>query len=242
MTTGSGANESLTVARGHQTWQVHAAGRLVADELDVTLDGIAAEGGGPTYVWVHAPTTEDDAVARAAGLELGRDLHEMRVTLPLADQRTPDLPTRAFEPGADDDAWLAVNNRAFAWHPEQGGWTHEQLAERMREPWFDADDFRLHERDGRLAGFCWTKVHPHASDETPGEIYVIAVDPDFSGLGLGRALTVAGLRWLHDEHGITTGMLYVDASNTPAVHLYRDLGFTLHHVDRAYHREVAPRP
>ena len=52
--------------------------------------------------------------------------------------------------------------------------------------------FLLHERDGKLAAFCWTKVH---SDTSPpmGEIYVIAVDPEFHGLGLGKALTIAGL-------------------------------------------------
>ena len=66
-----------------------------------------------------------------------------------------------------------------------------------------------------------------------GEIYVIAVDPDFHGLGLGRALTVAGLQSL-SERGIGTGMLYVDDDNTAALSLYRSLGFEDHHCDRAF--------
>ncbi len=103
--------------------------------------------------------------------------------------------TRAFVPGsADEAAWLDINNRAFAGHPDQADFTLERLHGLLAEPWFDADGFRLHERDGRLAAFCWTKVHPPTADDPElGEIFVIGVDPDFQGLGLGRALTEAGL-------------------------------------------------
>jgi mycothiol synthase len=235
-------SDRFRVEQSPRAWQVHAPGRLTDAPVEAAVTEIAAGGGGETYLWVSRPSEADDALATAHGFTLGRDLFQLQVPLPLAHPAwARRLGTRPFRPGVDDDAWLAVNNRAFAWHPEQGGWTRETLAETVREPWFDADGFLLHEReDGgetRLAGFCWTKVH-----EAPalGEIYVIAVDPDFAGLGLGRALTVAGLQWLHEARGLTTGMLYVDASNTPAVTLYEQLGFTVDHVDRAYHRVVDP--
>ena len=150
--------------------------------LGAALDEVRRLGGGHIHLWVPKPTPDTDAMAAASGLGRGRDLFQMRRTLPVDDD-SPRVATRPFEPGRDEQAWLTVNNRAFASHPEQGGWTLDTLLERESEPWFEPHGFRLHERDGRLAASCWTKVH---RDERPqlGEIYVISVDPDFQGLGL----------------------------------------------------------
>ena len=207
-----------------------------ADLVSGALEVVAHEGGGHVHMWVPKPSDEHDLIAEENGLVRGRDLYQMRRALPLGEHT--DLPTRSFVPGQDEEAWLHVNNRAFSWHPEQGGWDLATLKQRQGEPWFDPDGFLLHESGGTLAGFCWTKVH---EDEDPplGEIYVIAVDPDFHGTGLGRKLVVAGQDHLAQQ-GLTIGMLYVDAQNTGAVELYKRLGFTVDHVDRAYTADVAP--
>ncbi len=181
--------------------------------------------------WAHDAPHADVQAARL-GLRPGRCLLQMRRSLPLDDRTAVEV--RPFVVGSDEAAWLEANNAAFQWHAEQGGWDLATLQQREHEPWFDPAGFLLHERDGRLAAFCWTKVHP--GTPVVGEIYVIAVHPDFHGLGLGRSLTIAGLRSLHAS-GATEGMLYVDADNTAAVRLYESLGFDTAHTDQAYVRE-----
>lgn len=205
---------------------------LTVGLLGAACDGVAARGGGTVQYWVEGATEEDTAIAEAAGFEPHRRLEQMRIGLPLSHQS--DLRTVAFRPGIDDDEWLRVNNRAFHWHPDQGGWTKETLEERMAEPWFDPSGFLLYFDGNTLAGFCWTKIH-HDTNPPLGEIFVIASDPDHHRTGLGRGLVLAGLDWLH-RNGSDVGMLYVEADNVPARRLYLSLGFTVHQTDIAYSR------
>lgn len=213
-------------------------GNTVAPDLLATaLELIASEGGGHLHLWVSRPSPFHDRMAAAAGLSPGRALYQMRRGLP-AEERS-QLPVRPFVIGRDEQQWLEVNNRAFSWHPEQGGWSLPTLEAREAQPWFDPAGFLLHEREGRLAGFCWTKVH-HPNGTLVGEIYVVAVDPDFTGQGIGRQLVLAGLDHM-SSRSIAETMLYVDASNRPAVKMYVDLGFVVNHIDRAYTGDIPAR-
>jgi mycothiol synthase len=235
------------LSRGNDSWAlelvVHPHHRyeiatIGPELLSAALDVVADAGGGHVHWWVFEPTAAHKQLAVAVGLSPGRRLFQMRRPLPLAEPAV--VTVRAFVPGQDEDAWLTVNNRAFRMHPEQGGWDPDTLKAREAEAWFDPEGFLIHERDGRLAAFCWTKVHAD-HDPVLGEIYVIAVDPDFHGLGLGRALTVAGLHHLHTR-GVPVAMLYVDAENAAALGLYHELGFTVHRTDRAFIGDVVGRP
>jgi mycothiol synthase len=219
-------------------WSLAVAdGRSIGSQLAATAGEIvAAGGGGRLDMWVSQPRPDHERMASLLGLRAGRLLYQMRRPLPVGEPF--ELDTRPFRPGLDEPAWLEVNNRAFAWHPEQGGWDLGDIKEHEALPWFDADGFRVYEVGERMAGFCWTKIH---ADATPpmGEIYVIATDPDFAGQGLGRRLTLAGLDHIA-RAGIEIGMLYVDADNVRAVKLYVDMGFVVHHVDATYSGTVPP--
>jgi len=205
--------------------------RAVVDDLaETALDAFGHRGGGRLFWWVDDPGEADRSFARRHGLLPVRGLHEMR--RPLPHERHSTVETRDFVPGVDDDAWLSVNNRAFADHGEQGGWTPDVLALRTAEPWFDPSGFRVHDIDERLAAFCWTKLH-HELDPVVGEIYVIAVDPDFHGRGLGRELTLAGLDSI-TARGVGEANLYVDADNVTAIGLYEALGFSVHRSRQAF--------
>ena len=216
---------------GGETQIVVLEGRVSGETEGILAEAMAElDDSAAAQLWIREVAPGDDAAARRVGFEPYRDLWQLRCELP---SEPSGLPTRAF--GLDDvDEFVAVNNRAFHWHPEQGGLTAADVSDRMAEPWFDAEGFRLHHRQGRLAGFCWTKVH--ADHDPPlGEIYVIAVDPDFAGRGLGRPMTLAGLEWLA-ARGLTVGMLYVESDNHPANAVYARIGFEHHHTDRAYRR------
>jgi mycothiol synthase len=145
---------------------------------------------------------------------------------------------RTFRQGTDDERWLALNNRVFAGHPENGAWTLDDLRARLAQPWFDADDLLMLELHGALAGFCWLKVEDRGDEGRVGEIYVIGTAPECRGLGLGRLLVARALTRLRDR-GARIAAIYVDEANVAAVSLYEDAGFHHHHVDVCYRRELA---
>lgn len=240
----------LTVADGEVVGVAHvdvsAAAEPASAELVVRPDrrrrglGTAllraaeAAADGALHVWAHGSLAAAQGFAARHGYVPVRELWQMSRSLqsPLPEAGLPGgFSVRAFRPGEDDDAWLAVNAAAFSHHPEQGAWQPSDLRQRIAEPWFDASGFLLLVDDatGRLAGFHWTKVHP----EGVGEVYVVGVAPEYQGRGLAKPLTVVGLTHLRD-HGLPTVMLYVDGDNTAAVRTYSGLGFTRAALDVQY--------
>jgi mycothiol synthase len=221
--------------------------RGVGRTLLTRLDELA--GTRPLRVWAHGDLPGSRALAAAArGYTRARVLVQMRRDLAGVDpDPRPSLPDDVrvlpFRPGRDEESWLRINARAFAHHPEQGGWTPADLQLREKEPWFDADGFLLAwrgdpEDGGVLLGSHWTKVHPpgDAAVDAVGEVYVLGVDPDAQGLRLGRALTDLGLAHLRGR-GLGQVLLYVEEDNLPAVRLYEGLGFRRFSVDVSWRRD-----
>jgi mycothiol synthase len=213
--------------------------RIVQELLDRA--GRSEVAAGRLRLWAHGEHPGAVALATTLGFTQARVLWQMRRSLlaPLAEPHLPEgVRLRPFVVGADEREFLRVNNAAFDWHPEQGGWDLDQVKLREAEPWFDPNGFLLAvDADDRLLGFHWTKVHGDGghSHEPIGEVYVLGVDPSARGMHLGAALTLAGLRHLRDR-GLRQVMLYVEADNDAAVRVYRDLGFTRWDTDVSYVR------
>ncbi len=210
-------------------WSLIAEPDQQFDHRAALSDWLVAHPGETVHLWLREVDEQRHAIASESGFVAYRDLWQLRCVLP----NTPSgIDTRSFA-DADTDSIVAVNNRAFHWHPEQSGLTAAAVRRTMTEPWFNPEGLRLlDDSEGGLIGFCWTKIHRDTNPEL-GEIYVIAVDPDCQGRGLGRPMTLAGLDWLA-EQGLRVGMLYVESDNHAANATYSSIGFSRRHTDRAY--------
>ena len=221
----AGPSAELAVAPAYRR---HGVGRQLVQHL------LGESPDGRLRLWAHGEQGGAAPLATSLGFRRSRTLYQMRRSLyaALPEPVWPDgVHLRSFLPGLDDAEWLALNAAAFVDLHDQGGWTLHDLHVRMREPWFDPAGFLLAQRDGVLLGSVWTKVHPaDGTQPAAGEIYVISVDPDAQGLGLGGALLHEGLDHLA-RRGLTRAILYCDADNEIAIRAYTRVGFVRAGVD-----------
>ena len=200
--------------------------------------------GDKTRIWSHGDLPAAQAIAASLNLERLWSNLLMSKTLGEIQPVTSKYPIRTFIPDFDNQEFLSLNNKVFANYPDQGGWSEDDLKVRLNESWFDEKGFFVAEDKGELIGFCWTKIHgahTHSHNgedddhghEALGEIYVLAVNPDYKGQGVGRDLTITGLNYLKHQ-GLNNVMLYVGVENKLALGLYESLGFTHHSSDIVY--------
>lgn len=185
-------------------------------------------------LWSFGALPAAAALAGRRGLRVVRELLKMSRDLDTAPpDPLPPIPAgigiRRFEPGRDELAWVELNARTFAAHPEQGRITVDDLSARMGEPWFRPEDFLLAEGPDGLLGYHWTKSIPGEA----GEVYVLGVDPDHHGGGLGRLLLATGIAHLA-ERGHTSVDLYVEGSEQRVVDLYLSASFVVVQRDLLY--------
>jgi mycothiol synthase len=206
----------------HPARRRQGIGAALVDEV-LTIDS-------PLRLWSHRDHPAAARIAAQKNLTRVRELLQMRldnsVELP-----APTREFRTFVPGQDEQGMVAVNKAAFAWHPEQGMLTVDDVVASEKEGWFDPAGFFLAEENGAITGFHWTKVHPDGT----GEVYVVGIHPDAQGGGLGKALTLTGLHHLR-ERRVPEIILYVESDNAPAVAVYTRLGFTVAYTNVAYQR------
>lgn len=206
-------------------------------------------------VWAHGDLGAAKSFAGDRNARMVRELLKMSVDCSVdgADSRREDLLARrdqaaatidgeglsvldytrsceAFGTDRVDAEWLRVNNEAFAWHPEQGGWAPGDLVEARDTDWFDPAGVLLLWDGEECLGFHWTK---RPAGDSHGEVYVVCLADGARGRGLGGPVTLVGVGHLIDG-GAEAVDLYVEGDNAPAVATYRRLGFDVVHRDVVY--------
>jgi GNAT superfamily N-acetyltransferase len=197
-----------------------ASGRF--QELD-------AARGRPLPYWGEA--YEDDlprlALLAGHGYTLDDDFRYVLFSLPLCGPAAPPLPAPTLPDGfalrplagiQEVGPYVAVHRRAFASTWMNAAWRARTLGMQGYEPEFDLVAIAP---DGQLAGFCvgWLAPEQHIAQIEP-----IGVDPEFQGLGLGRALLQEMLRRLKTRRALQA-QVETDSGRSPARSLYEAVGF-----------------
>ncbi len=185
-------------------------------------------------VWAHGTLPAAVALAERHGLTATRELWHM-VAEP-GDVVVPPLPgglrVRTFR-DEDAAAWVALNARIFATHPEQGRLTVADLAARRAEPWFDPAGFLLVEDADELVAYGWLK---RTGDEA--EVYVLGVAPEHQRRGIAAHL-LGRLADLGTRGGARALTLHVEGDNLTAIRSYERSGFRHDSTDTQF-MDAAP--
>lgn len=118
----------------------------------------------------------------------------------------------AIEAAMDHDVYIAMHPD---WRVTQRDAVAATCADESMQVWVAVED-------GISAGFVAVKLHPDAL----GEIYMLAVDPDYQRQGIAAALTEVALAWMKQQ-GVSVAMVQTggDPGHAPARAAYEKFGF-----------------
>lgn len=171
-------------------------------------------------------------------LELSIDLPEIHVS----GLNAAESFCRPLKKGEEDEL-LRLQNRSFA-----GTWgynpnTIEDILFHLGFPDRSPEDIIIAGEGDRPIGYCWTLAKAgEKRTETAGKgrIYMLGVDPDYRGKGMGKQVLLAGLSSLKGK-GVKVVELTVDSGNLAARALYRSVGFEVQSSSLWYERELGLR-
>jgi mycothiol synthase len=199
---------------------------------------------GARVVHVHVP--EDNVAAKGLLSKLGfgfvRRFLELRRELSeahLLDEEQGNLVSRYLQPG-EEDKLTEIQNRSFA-----GTWgynpnTVEEIVYRLNMTGSSPEDVILICEGDKPIGYCWTAIEPAENTAVgtgKGRIYMLGVDPDYQGRGIGKRALLAGLAHLKSE-GTEVAELVVDSENPAACALYESGGFKISSTSAWYEKAL----
>jgi mycothiol synthase len=154
---------------------------------------------------------------------------ELRLDLPqahLPNLRSTTFRMRSLKRG-EEERLTQIQNRSFSntwgYNPN----TSEEIIYRTGLPHCSPRDIILAYDKEKPIGYCWTRVLKGEGDAeggAVGRIYMLGVDPDHRGKGVGSAVLAAGLSLLR-RRGVGIVQLTADSGNRSALALYGAAGF-----------------
>jgi len=182
----------------------------------------------------HTNIYQDNVVAKRFLSKLGFKFVRLYLELRLnfANVHLPDTDQpflcRHLKPG-EEDRLTKLQNRSFAdtwgYNPN----TVEEISYRTSLPDYSPRNIILAYEGDRPVGYCWTQAdldekQANAVGGKKGRVYMLGVDPDCRGRGMGKMVLLAGLHHLKSK-GFQIVEATVDSENKTANSLYRSIGF-----------------
>lgn len=189
---------------------------------------------------------QGNLVAKSALSRLGfkyvRRFLQMRLDMTeLRSQETaqPALHCRHLE-RSEEKQLTEIQNRSFTGNWEYNPNTVEEIIYRINSSRCSPEDVVLACDGDKAIGYCWTGITGEsetAASERKGQVFMLGVDPDYRGRGIGKVVLQAGLSHLKHK-GLQVAQLTVDSSNKVAYALYRSIGFKVQNSSLWYEKVV----
>ena len=183
--------------------------------------------------WLDAPYRQMLSHFEREGIEVKHDHLILRLDMRNYTPQPPPIKAgynlRTFREG-DERTWADVKNAVFGSSstPEEF-WT-QTFSGVNKKLDFAPEGFFFAEKDGESIGICAGIVlhdRKKIGGTFPGVIGWTGLHEDHRGVGLGRALMVSSLNYLHNR-GVAMTEIGTQFYRTAAVNLYESLGFRIH--------------
>ncbi len=193
----------------------------------------------------HVNIMEDNAVAESVLSRLGFECVRrfLKLRLDITDVRWSDINQAAlgcrYLQRGEEDKLTQIQNRAFA-----GTWgynpnTVEEITYRTNLSTYSPEDIVLTCEGDKVIGYCWTGIACKGGvpSERKGQIFMLGLDPDYRGKGMGKKILLAGLAHLKSR-SLQVAELTVDSENKAACALYKSIGFKVRTISFWYEKVI----
>jgi mycothiol synthase len=189
--------------------------------------------------------TRQIALLEQHGYTVARYFWRMKrpLAMPIPEPHLPGgITLRSLANQEEAAEWVECYNESFIDH-----WNHHPMTVQRRRYWVNYPSYNIERdliavaEDGRFAGFCLCMIDHEENlrnGANEGWIAILGTRRGFRGIGLGRALLLAGLQRLKHD-GADSAKLGVDAANpNGATRLYESVGFVTAFTEISYAKNL----